>query len=289
MRTNSLLSFKWFSAGLIWFWLGLFVLVPLLMLLTASFLQRGETEFIKFAFTLENYQRIFNPIYLDVFWNSFYLAAMTTLFCLVLGYPFAFLLARVTGKYKHLLLLFVIIPFWTSSLIRTYAMVIIFKTNGVMNSFLQWLGIIQEPIQLLYTPTAVVIGLVYSLLPFMVLPLYATIEKLDMRLIEAAKDLGARNVRIFWSIIIPLTMPGIIAGSMLVFLPALGMFYIPDLLGGAKALLIGNLIQNQFLSARDWPFGAAVSVILVLVMSLLLVLYYFSILRNSDNRNKAGL
>jgi spermidine/putrescine transport system permease protein len=259
------------------------------MLLTASFLQRGETEFVKFAFTLENYQRIFNPIYLDVFWNSFYLAAMTTLFCLLLGYPFAFLLARVTGKYKHLLLLFVIIPFWTSSLIRTYAMVIIFKTNGVMNSFLQWLGIIQEPIQLLYTPTAVVIGLVYSLLPFMVLPLYATIEKLDMRLIEAAKDLGARNIRIFWSIIIPLTMPGIIAGSMLVFLPALGMFYIPDLLGGAKALLIGNLIQNQFLSARDWPFGAAVSVILVLVMSLLLVLYYFSILRNSDNRNKAGL
>jgi spermidine/putrescine transport system permease protein len=183
----------------------------------------------------------------------------------------------------------VVIPFWTSSLIRTYAMVIILKTNGVMNSFLQWLGLIQEPIQLLYTPAAVVVGLVYSLLPFMVLPLYATIEKLDMRLIEAAKDLGARNVRIFWSIIIPLTMPGIIAGSMLVFLPALGMFYIPDLLGGAKALLIGNLIQNQFLSARDWPFGAAVSVILVLVMSLLLVLYYFSILRNSNNRDKVGL
>ncbi|MDD2814750.1 MAG: spermidine/putrescine ABC transporter permease PotB [Thiotrichaceae bacterium] len=289
MRVNPLFSFKWFSAGLIWFWLGLFVLVPLLMLLTASFLQRGETEFVKFAFTLENYQRIFNPIYLDVFWNSFYLAAMTTLFCLLLGYPFAFLLARVTGKYKHLLLLFVIIPFWTSSLIRTYAMVIILKTNGVMNSFLQWLGLIQEPIQLLYTPAAVVVGLVYSLLPFMVLPLYATIEKLDIRLIEAAKDLGARNVRIFWSIIIPLTMPGIIAGSMLVFLPALGMFYIPDLLGGAKALLIGNLIQNQFLSARDWPFGAAVSIILVLVMSLLLVLYYFSILRNSNNRDKVGL
>lgn len=289
MRVNPLFSFKWFSAGLIWFWLGLFVLVPLLMLLTASFLQRGETEFVKFAFTLENYQRIFNPIYLDVFWNSFYLAAMTTLFCLILGYPFAFLLARVKGNYKHLLLLFVIIPFWTSSLIRTYAMVIILKTNGVMNSFLQWLGLIQEPIQLLYTPAAVVVGLVYSLLPFMVLPLYATIEKLDMRLIEAAKDLGARNVRIFWSIIIPLTMPGIIAGSMLVFLPALGMFYIPDLLGGAKALLIGNLIQNQFLSARDWPFGAAVSVILVLVMSLLLVLYYFSILRNSNNRDKVGL
>lgn len=282
-------AFKWFSAGLIWFWLGLFVLVPLLMLLTASFLQRGDTEFIKFAFTLENYQRILNSIYLDVFWNSFYLAAVTTLFCLLIGYPFAFLLARVNGAYKHLFLLLVIIPFWTSSLIRTYAMVIILKTNGVMNSFLLWLGVIQEPLQLLYTQTAVVIGLVYSLLPFMVLPLYATIEKLDMRLIEAAKDLGARKVMIFMSIIIPLTMPGIIAGSMLVFLPALGMFYIPDLLGGAKALLIGNLIQNQFLSARDWPFGAAVSVMLVFVMTLLLVLYYFSLLRNSDNRNKVGL
>jgi spermidine/putrescine transport system permease protein len=281
-------SFKLFSVGLIWFWLGLFVLIPLLMLFIASFLQRGETEFVKFAFTLENYQRILNPIYLDVFWNSFNLALLTTAFCLLLGYPFAFLLARVKGTYKHLLLLFVIIPFWTSSLIRTYAMIIILKTNGLLNNFLLWLGLIQEPMQLLYTQTAVIAGLVYSLLPFMILPLYATIEKLDIRLIEAAKDLGARNARIFISIIIPLTMPGIIAGSMLVFLPALGMFYIPDLLGGAKSLLIGNLIQNQFLSARDWPFGSAVSVMLIFVMSFLLMIYYFSILRNSDNRQKVA-
>jgi spermidine/putrescine transport system permease protein len=261
------------SVGSLWAWLGFFALIPALMVLCASLLTRGETEFVTLPLTLSNYLRLFDSIYLDVLWNSVTLATLSTLFCLALGYPFAYLLARSRSKYKRLLLLFVIIPFWTSSLVRTYAVIIILKTKGVLNSLLQWTGLIQDPLTLLYTDAAVLVGLVYSLLPFMVLPLYASIEKLDPRLLEAARDLGAARLRTFLSIVAPLTLPGIVAGSMLVFLPALGMFYIPDLLGGAKTLLVGNLIKNQFLSARDWPFGAAVSVMLTALMAAMLLVY----------------
>jgi spermidine/putrescine transport system permease protein len=273
------------SLASIWFWLALFALIPNLMVLAASVLQRGDTEFVRFAATLDNYRRLVDPLYLQVFWNSFYLAAMSTLFCLALGYPFAYLLARVPTRVSRLLLLLVIIPFWTSSLIRTYAMIIILKTHGVINSVLLWTGFIQQPLELLHNDLAIFIGLVYTLLPFMVLPLYASIEKLDFRLVEAARDLGAGYLRTFARIILPLTLPGIIAGCMLVFLPALGMFYIPDLLGGARTLLVGNLIRNQFLSARDWPFGAAVSVVLTAVMALLLMVYY----RSSRLADRGGL
>ena len=199
---------------------------------------------------------------LHVFWNSFYLSAVTTLLCLVIGYPFAYLIARADPRVRPYLLLLVIVPFWTSSLVRTYAMIVILNTNGLLNTLLQALGLIDEPLELLYTDGAVIAGLVYTLLPFMVLPLYAAIEKLDWRLVEAARDLGARKVRTFVSVIIPLTSPGIVAGCMLVFLPGLGMFYVADFLGGSKTTLIGNLIQRQFLSARDWPFGSAASVTL---------------------------
>jgi spermidine/putrescine transport system permease protein len=208
-----------------------------------------------------------------VLWNSLYLAALSTLTCLAMGYPFAYLLARVPRRYSRLLLLLVIIPFWTSSLIRTYAIIIILKTRGVVNNILLWTGLIQAPLELLHNDLAIFIGLVYTLLPFMVLPLYAAIEKLDPLLVEAARDLGAGWLKTFARVVIPLTLPGIVAGSMLVFLPALGMFYIPDLLGGARTLLVGSLIRNQFLAARDWPFGAALSVVLTAVMTLLLLVY----------------
>lgn len=275
MNRDSL--FRRASIGVIWLWLALFALIPTLMVVGASVLERGETEFIRFSFTFDNYLRMYDPLYLEVFWNSFYLAAFTTLFCLLSGYPFAYFLARMKGRYKRILLLLVIIPFWTSSLVRTYAMIILLKTRGILNNALLWAGIVDQPLNLLYTHTAVFLGLVYSLLPFMILPLFASIEKLDVRMIEAARDLGASRTKTFLKIILPLTMPGIIAGSMLVFLPALGMFYIPDLLGGGKMLLLGNLIKNQFLSARDWPFGSAVSVVLTLVMALMLLVYYRSV------------
>ena len=267
------LWFQRVSVGTIWFWLAAFALVPNVMVVAASLLERGDRDFIRFALSLESYRRLLDPLYLRVLWNSLYLAALSTLTCLAMGYPFAYLLARVPRRYSRLLLLLVIIPFWTSSLIRTYAIIIILKTRGVVNNILLWTGLIQAPLELLHNDLAIFIGLVYTLLPFMVLPLYAAIEKLDPLLVEAARDLGAGWLRTFARVVIPLTLPGIIAGSMLVFLPALGMFYIPDLLGGARTLLVGSLIRNQFLAARDWPFGAALSVVLTAVMALLLLVY----------------
>ena len=267
------LWFQRVSVGTTWFWLAAFALIPNVMVVAASLLERGDRDFIRFALSLESYRRLLDPLYLRVLWNSLYLAALSTLTCLAMGYPFAYLLARVPRRYSRLLLLLVIIPFWTSSLIRTYAIIIILKTRGVVNNILLWTGLIQAPLELLHNDLAIFIGLVYTLLPFMVLPLYAAIEKLDPLLVEAARDLGADWLRTFARVIIPLTLPGIVAGSMLVFLPALGMFYIPDLLGGARTLLVGSLIRNQFLAARDWPFGAALSVVLTAVMALLLLVY----------------
>ena len=267
------LWFQRVSVGTTWFWLAAFALIPNVMVVAASLLERGDRDFIRFALSLESYRRLLDPLYLRVLWNSLYLAAFSTLTCLAMGYPFAYLLARVPRRYSRLLLLLVIIPFWTSSLIRTYAIIIILKTRGVVNNLLLWTGLIQAPLELLHNDLAIFIGLVYTLLPFMVLPLYAAIEKLDPLLVEAARDLGAGWLKTFARVVIPLTLPGIVAGSMLVFLPALGMFYIPDLLGGARTLLVGSLIRNQFLAARDWPFGAALSVVLTAVMTLLLLVY----------------
>jgi len=267
------LWFQRVSVGTTWFWLAAFALIPNVMVVAASLLERGDRDFIRFALSLESYRRLLDPLYLRVLWNSLYLAALSTLTCLAMGYPFAYLLARVPRRYSRLLLLLVIIPFWTSSLIRTYAIIIILKTRGVVNNILLWTGLIQAPLELLHNDLAIFIGLVYTLLPFMVLPLYAAIEKLDPLLVEAARDLGAGWLKTFARVVIPLTLPGIVAGSMLVFLPALGMFYIPDLLGGARTLLVGSLIRNQFLAARDWPFGAALSVVLTAVMTLLLLVY----------------
>lgn len=169
------------------------------------------------------------------------------------------------------------IPFWTSSLIRTYAIMILIKAKGLLNSFLLWLGIIHHPLQLLYSTPAVIIGLIYSLLPFMILPLYSSIEKLDHSLIEAARDLGASKFRVFYKIIIPLTKPGIIGGILLVFLPAMTLFYIPDILGGAKSMLLGNLIENQFLQITNWPLGAATSTLLLVFMTLLILAFWKTI------------
>lgn len=268
--------FKLTAVGVIGFWLTAFALLPNLLLVVASFLERGGDEFVALILTLDNYRRLFDPLYLGVLLDSLWLAAITTLLCLWVGYPFAYLLTRMPARWRPLLLLLVIVPFWTSSLVRTYAMVILLQTNGWLNQLLLELGWIAEPLELLYTEPAVIAGMLYALLPFMILPLYAVLEKLDRRLIEAARDLGAGRVTIFRRIILPLTLPGIVAGCLLTFLPGLGMFYVADLLGGARAMLVGNLIRDQFLSARDWPFGAAASVLLTVLMGFLLWAYYLS-------------
>lgn len=278
-------GFKRVSVGIVWLWLALFALVPILLVFITSLLQQGDNELVRLQLTLNNYIELFDPIYLHIFGHSFWLAGICTFICLLIGYPFAYLIARMQSRYKAILLFLVIIPFWTSSLIRSYAIVAILKTHGILNSVLLWLGMIKQPLLLLYTQTAVVIGLVYSLLPFMILPLYANIEKLDMTLVDAARDLGANKVRVFVKVILPLTLPGIIAGCMLVLLPAMSMFFIPDLLGGAKTLLVGNLIQNQFLASRNWPIGSAVSVFLTLLMGLMLLVYW-RISKNNKDREQ---
>jgi spermidine/putrescine transport system permease protein len=269
--------FKTFSIGLTGVWLGIFVFLPNMMILVVSFLERDETAFVRLSFATSSYLRIVDPVYLNVFGHSLFMALVATLICLVLGYPFAYLLARTRPELRHFLLLLVIIPFWTNSLIRTYAIRTLLAIKGVLNQALLFLGIIDAPLQILYTGSAVTMGLVYILFPFMVLPLFAVIEKLDTSLFEAADDLGASRLQIFVRITIPLTMPGIIAGSLMVFLPALGMFYVSDLLGGAKDLLVGNFIKNQFLDARDWPFGSAASVAMMILMALMMGAYFASI------------
>ncbi|MCG9597475.1 spermidine/putrescine ABC transporter permease PotB [Vibrio sp. Isolate25] len=255
-------------------WLALFVLVPNLMIIGTSFLTRDEANLIELTFTFDNYLRLMDPLYAKVLWHSFYMAIVATLLCLVIGYPFAYIIAKMPEKWRPIMLFLVIVPFWTNSLIRTYGLKIVLGTQGVLNKSLMAMEIIEKPIRLMYTETAVMIGLVYILLPFMILPLYSAIEKLDDTYIEAAKDLGANKFQTITKVILPLTMPGIIGGCLLVLLPALGMFYIADLLGGAKNLLIGNVIKSQVLNARDWPFGAATSIALTIAMAIMLYAYY---------------
>ena len=251
-------------------------MLPGLLILGTSLLSRDESRFVDFTLSAESYRRLIDPLYAAVFGRSAALALAATALCLAVGYPFAYLVARAPGRLRPLLLLLVVIPFWTNSLVRTYAIRTLLAAQGLLNGLLQALGLVDEPLRLLYTGTAVISGLVYVLLPFMVLPLFAVIEQLDQRMIEAAEDLGANRVQVFLRVVIPLTLPGIIAGSLLVFLPALGMFYVSDLLGGARDLLIGNLIKSQFLDARDWPFGSAASVAMTAAMALLLGAYRWS-------------
>lgn len=255
-------------------WLGLFVLIPNAMIIITSFLTRDEANLIDMVFTLDNYQRLLDPLYAKVLLHSFYMALVATLLCLVIGYPFAYIVAKMPQRWRPFMLFLVIVPFWTNSLIRTYGLKIVLGTQGIFNKSLLALDIIDKPIRIMYTESAVMIGLVYILLPFMILPLYSAIEKLDHTYIEAARDLGANKIQTLIKVILPLTMPGIIGGCLLVLLPALGMFYISDLLGGAKNLLIGNVIKSQVLNARDWPFGAATSIALTIAMAVMLYAYY---------------
>ena len=267
-------KFQNITVAVIFAWLIFFVLVPNALVLTVSFLTRDSSNFYALPFTFESYARLFEPLYAQVVWNSLYMSGIATIICLIIGYPFAFMIAKISPKYRALLLFLVVLPFWTNSLIRIYGMKIFLGVKGILNEALLGLGVIAEPIRILNTEAAVIIGLVYLLLPFMILPLYSSIEKLDHRLLEAAKDLGANAFQRFIRVIIPLTMPGIISGCLLVLLPAMGMFYVADLLGGAKVLLVGNVIKSEFLISRNWPFGSAISIGLTILMALLIFVYY---------------
>ncbi len=254
--------------------LVLFV-IPLLIVLVYSFLTRGTYGQIVWEFTLQNYVRVFDPLYLGILWYSILMAGLNTLLCLLLSYPFAYHLARVgNARTRNVLLTLVMIPFWTNFLIRTYAWRVILGTDGPLNGALMALGVIEEPLSLLFNNGAVIVGLVYGYMPFMVLPLYAAIERIDFSLVEAANDLYANGRAAFLRVVLPLSMPGIVAGSILVFIPSLGTFVTTDLLGGSKTVMIGNLIQSQFLTSRDWPFGSAFSMLLMAAV-LGATLFYF--------------
>lgn len=265
--------FRTATLWLIWGWLLIFALVPNLLVIAVSFLTRDSSEFISLPVNFGSYARMIDPLYFEVFVHSLWMAGVTTIICLLFGYPFAWLVSKVRARWQPLLMLLLILPFWTNSLVRTYALKLLFANNGLINQLLIKLGIISHPIDILYTQGAVIAGLTYLLFPFMVLPLYAVFTDLREDMLLASQDLGATKSQTFWHVVLPLTTPGIISGVLLVLLPAMGMFYVADILGGSRNLLVGNIIKNQFLDARDWPFGAAASVLLTLAMAILLWAY----------------
>jgi spermidine/putrescine transport system permease protein len=244
-------------------------LAPMGIICAYSLLSRGAYGGVILPWTTESYRRVFDPLYAEIFWRSFLLSAVSTMLCLILGFPLALHIAR--SKRRILLLNLVMLPFWTSFLIRTYAWMFLLRDTGLINTILQSLHLIRQPLPLLFNDGAVVLGLVYGYLPFMVLPLYATLEKLDPALLDAAQDLGATPWVTTWNVIVPLSRSGMLAGSLLVFIPCLGAYLTPDLLGGGKTVMIGNLVQNQFTTARDWPFGSAMSLLLMALVLIILL------------------
>jgi spermidine/putrescine transport system permease protein len=253
--------------------------VPLVIVVAYSFLTRGVYGGVEAPWTGESYRRLFDPLYLSILLRSFVMALEATALCLVFAFPAALFISRA-GKWKNLYLQLVILPFWTSFLVRTYAWLFLLRDTGLINTALQSLGLIHEPLPLLYNNGAVLLGLVYGYLPFMTLPIYATLERQDPALIEAAADLGARPLATVFRVIVPLAKPGIVAGSVLVFIPCLGAYLTPDLLGGGRTVMVGNLVQNQFTTARDWPFGSAVS---VLLMAIIIAILWIFLRRESEN------
>ncbi len=285
---------KKFIVFIPYLWLLLFFLTPFLIVFKISLadplvaqppftplLQKSVETGLSIYATFDNYLYLFqDSLYLVTYINSIKLAFISTCFCLLIGYPIAYGIARSPQPTRNILLLMVVIPFWVSFLLRVYAWMGILKTKGLLNGFLLWTGIIDQPLELLYTDTAVYIGMIYSYLPFMILPLYANLERLDIRLLEAAADLGARPWRVFKDITFPLSMPGVVAGCLLVFIPAIGEYVIPALLGGADTLMIGRLLFDEFFMNRDWPVASAVAI--VLLMLLVLPIVYFQKRQNQE-------
>ena len=284
---------RYLIVGVPWLWLGLFFVLPFLFLLKISLSEaqlaqppflnmlRGDDEgLLTIVLNFANYLLLWeDSLYGSALLGSLKVATISTLLCLLIGYPMAYGIARAQDKWRMPLLMLIILPFWTSFLIRVYAWMGILKNNGLLNNFLMWLGVIDQPLEILYTPTAVYIGMVYSYLPFLILPLYATLVRLDHTLLEAAADLGCKPIRQFFSVTLPLSMPGVIAGSMLVFIPVMGEFVIPDLLGGPDTLMIGKLLWTEFFSNKDWPLASALACVLLAALIL-----PFALLRYFENK-----
>lgn len=243
-------------------WSAIFVILPLVLIVFYSFSSPGVNG--EHTFTLSNFTRFFEPIYLNVLWRSTWIAVLTTVFCFVLGYPVAYILASKEYEAKTTLLFLFIVPMWLNMLLRTYSWLTILETNGIINNFLAYLGF--EKVHFLYTDFAVILGMIYNFLPFMILPVYTVLTKIDKSIVEAAQDLGANSKQVFRKVTFPLSMPGVVSGVTMVFMPALTSFVVPNLLGGGQYILVGNLIEQQFLRVGDWNFGSAISTIILIIM-----------------------
>ena len=249
------------------------ILLPLIYILFLSFCKSDSYGGVIYQFTLNNYLNIFNITYVKILLKSSLVALITTIICVLISYPFALVLREKSENIKNLVTKLVMIPFLTNSLIRTYGWIVLLRKNGVINTVLTSLNIVEKPLNLMYNNLGIIIGMVYTLLPFMILPVCSSVFKLNNSQIEAAKDLGAKPWQIFRKIIVPQTISGVFSGSLMVFIPAIGYFFIADILGGGKVMIIGNLIKNQFLTARNWPFGSAISIFLIIVTFLLVWIY----------------
>ncbi len=271
--TKSSQKSNWLLLAPIYIFTILFVGLPILYMFLLSFLSRAKVWGVDFTFTLDNYKRILEPLYLDMFRESFQLAFLSTAMIALLGYPYGYFMARMNAVWKKRMMLLIMIPFWTSSLIRLYGWIIMFRSNGVLDKVLMGIGLTEKPLKLLYTYPAVVVGMVYALLPFMILSVYSSAEKMDWTLVEASRDLGASAFKAFWTVTFKLTLPGLFSGVVLTFIPSMGLFFIADILGGNKIVLVGSVIQEQLTKGRNLPFAAALSAVLMVLTSLMIRLY----------------
>ena len=263
----------WLMLAPLYIFTLLFVAGPLIYMVVLSFQQRAEVWGVVHTFTLENYKNILTPVYLQTFAESFKLALTSTALITLIGYPFGYLMAKLSAAWKKTLMLRIMIPVWTNSLIRLYGWIIIFRANGTLDKALMGLGLTDSPLKLLYTYPAVVVGMVYALLQFMILAVYSSAEKMDWSLVEAARDLGASPLRAFCTVTLKLTLPGLLSGIILTFIPSMGLFFIADILGGNKVVLVGSLIQDQLMKAHNQPFAAALSLVLMVLTTLMISLY----------------
>ncbi len=291
MKNSALLSWlpkgRHFVIAIPYLWMVLFFLIPFIIILKISFaevqiaippytdLMSYADEKLNFVLNLGNYLYLFeDPLYIDSYLQSIQVATVSTLLCLLVGYPIAWAIVHSSPAMRNALLMLVVLPSWTSFLIRVYAWIGLLKNNGLINNFLMWLGLIDQPLEMLHTNFAVYIGIVYAYLPFMILPIYTALMRMDYSLIEAASDLGARPFKTFLTVTLPLSKSGIIAGSMLVFVPAVGEFVIPELLGGPDSLLIGRVLWQEFFNNRDWPVASAVAVVMLTILMIPIIFFY---------------
>lgn len=271
MKKNSLI--KWVFILPIIIYTTLLIALPILYIAVISIFKSDSYGGMINTITLQNYIELFDMVYLKVFLQSALIAIVTTLICVLISYPFVLAISHKSKKIQQVLMTLVMVPFLTNSLIRMYGWIVLLRKSGVINQLLLGTGIIEEPLSLMYNTFGIIVGMVYTLLPFMILPLHSSVSTIDKSLLEASSDLGASKWKIFKNIILPQTIPGLFNGALMVFTPALGYFFIVDILGGGKIMILGNLIKNQFLTARNWPFGAAISVFLILITYLLISLY----------------